>query len=106
MGGCKQGRGAGDEKSDGRGRLPVERRVSEKPRVERWHAHHGGRARQEGNDLVGVEFRKVAHQGARTQNDVGDDELAVRVINRERMQLHVITGKLPGSGKCQGFEIR
>ncbi len=63
--------------------------------IERRHAHHRGRLRQQRQHLVGIELRQKDHRAAGQQHDVGCDEQAVGMKDRQGMQQHVIGREVP-----------
>ena len=73
-----------------------ERRLGEQPRVERGHAHHHGRARQQRRAL-----RRASNFGSHSmrapgqQHAVDRDEQAVHVVDRQRVEQHVAAREAP-----------
>ena len=88
-------RGAGDEETDRPAVAGAERILRKEPRVERRHAHHHGRARQQRAHVVGVELREPQHACAGKQRAMTCDEEPMDVVDRQRVQQHVAARKTP-----------
>ena len=67
----------------------------QQPRIESRHTHHRRRFRQQPHHPVGVEFRQEDHRGACEHHGVARNEKAVRVIDRQRVQEHILVGEMP-----------
>jgi hypothetical protein len=87
-------RAAGEQPHMGAG-LAGEAGMLEQARIERRHAHHGGRLRQQPQHLVGIELLQEDHRAARDHHGIGGGEQAVRVIERQRVKEHVLVGETP-----------
>ena len=96
MGLGEQRGAARDEQAHMLDERAVEARIGEQPRVEGRHAHHRGRLRHAGDEVVDVERRQEDHRAAGQQHHVGGDEQAVGVEDRQRVQEHVICREAPG----------
>ncbi len=95
MGVGEQRRGAGNEQPHVLGGFAGQRRALQQPGVECRHAHQHGGARHQLDDQVGIELRQEDHRGAREQRDVAGHEQAVGVIDRQRVDQHVLVGEAP-----------
>ena len=95
MGIGEQRRGARNEQPHVLGGFLRQRRALQQPRVEGRHAHQHGRARHQLDDQFGIEFRQEDHRGAGEQRDVARHEQAVGVIDRQRVDQHVLVGEAP-----------
>ena len=95
MGVGEQRRRAGNEQPHVLRRLLGQRRALQQPRVERRHAHQHGGARHQLDDEIRIEFRQEDHRRAREQRDVAGHEQAVGVIDRQRVDQHVLVGEAP-----------
>ena len=73
-----------------------ERRLGEQARIERGHAHHHGRPRQQRAHFARVEPRQPQHPRSRQQRAVRGDEQTVHVIDRQRVQQDVAAREAPG----------
>ncbi|ESX22226.1 hypothetical protein X766_01885 [Mesorhizobium sp. LSJC255A00] len=91
----EQRRRAGNEQADVLRRLGIQPVLLQEPGIEGRHPHQHCRAGQERDDAAGVEFLLEQHRGAGHQGDVGGDEQAVRVEDRQGMDQHVIPGETP-----------
>ena len=91
----EQRRGAADEQAHVPGRLGAQAGMFEQAGVEGRHAHQRGRARHRGHDSVGVEFRLEDHGRAGQQRDIGRHEQAMRVIDGQGVDQHVVGGEAP-----------
>ncbi len=70
-------------------------RALQQPGVEGRHPHQHGGVRHQLDDQVGIEFRQKDHRGPREQRDVAGHEQSVGVIDRQRVNQHVLIGKAP-----------
>ena len=95
MGLGEQRGGARDEEPHPRRGLDVQPLVLEKAHVEGRDAHQHGRPRHQLEDPVDVELRQEDHRRAGEERDVGRDEEAVGVEDRQSMDQHVIGGVGP-----------
>ena len=91
----KQRRGARDEEPHVAGRFAVQALVLDQTGIEGRHAHHHRGFRHLLERLVGVEFRHEIHGCTGEQHDVGGDEEAMSVEDRQRVDQPVIGRKLP-----------
>ena len=67
--------------------------------VEGRHAHQRRRARQGGDDRVGVEARLKDHRRAGDQRDIDGDEQAVGMEDRQRVDEDVVGAEAPQLGQ-------
>ena len=77
-------------------------RVRQQPGIEGRHAHHHRRGGQRREHRVQIELRQQDHAGARKQRDIGGDEQAVDVKNRQGVQQHILRGEAPDSLEAVG----
>ena len=87
--------GAGHEQAHVARRVCGEARVVQQAGVEGRHPHHHRGARQPAENVAGIEFRQQDHRSASRQADIGGDEQAVDMEERQRMQQHVIGREAP-----------
>jgi hypothetical protein len=76
------------------GGFAVERGLAQQRRVEGRPHKHGGACHQL-DDQVGIKCRQKDHRGASEQRDVAGHEQAVGMIDRQRVDQHVLVGKAP-----------
>ena len=95
MGIGEQRRGARNEQPHMLGGFLRQCRALQQPRVEGRHAHHHGRARHQLDHQFRIEFRQEDHRGAGEQGDVARHEQAMGVIDRQRVDQHVLVREAP-----------
>ena len=76
--------------------------LGEQARIKRRHTHHDRRVRQRRDHAPCVEFGVPKHACARQQGAVTGHEQAMHVIQRQRVQQHVVVGKAPAINQRQG----
>ncbi len=96
--------GPGHEQSDVRGSFAREGRMLQQSCVERGHAHHHRRFRQQPHHLVGVELRQKQHRAAGREHGVDRDEQAMHMEDRQGVQQHVVCRESPRL--CERERIR
>ena len=95
MGVGEQRRRAGNEQPHVPRGFFGQRRALQQAGIEGRHAHQHGRARHQLDDQFGIELRQEDHRGAGEQRDVARHEQAVGVIDRQRVDQHVVVGEAP-----------
>ena len=99
---ARSGAEPGDEEPHPRRRLGIQHVVLEQADVEGRHPHQHGRPRHQLEDPVDVELRQEDHRGVGEERDVGRDEEAVGVEDRQRVDQHVVRGEAPGVDQGPG----
>ena len=102
----EQRRRAGDEQAHVRCRLAVQAVLLQQAHIEGRHAHQRGGARQRGDDRAGSNFGWKIIAAPAMQDDIGGDEQAVRVEDRQRVDQHVVAGEAPVLDQRPALEAR
>ena len=102
----QQRRRARDEEPHPRRRLARQRRAGEKPRVERRHPHQQRRPPHQPDHPLRLELRQQDHPPAVQQHQVQRHEEPVGVIERQRVDQHVVRPEPPEPCSVAVFDQR